>query len=123
MMPQETGVSPRVFRRNYCPGTRRASPATLRRGLRREGAAVDSARWRSRVFALPGVVRVVDLDRLRQLCGIGAEILRIDDAFVVDDERHDARATVLRRGCDEREATEHGVAHHVVERAAAAVRS
>src|SRR6185503_4226379 len=55
----------------------------------------------------PRVVWIVRRSRLRELLGLVAEVLLIDDALGTNDEGHDTARPVLRRVREEREAAGH----------------
>src|SRR5260370_35884233 len=67
----------------------------------------------------PGLLRIVAIHARDDLARIASEVLLVDDAVVVHDERRDPRASVLRRPCDESKSADHLAIDHVVHRAEA----
>ena len=63
----------------------------------------------------PTRIGVEAVDSASNLEGVRAEVLFIHDAILADHEGLDAGYAVLRRGGDEREATDHHPLHYIIE--------
>src|SRR4030095_5491496 len=69
---------------------------------------------RSLLHRCPGLVWIKFGHRLRDGCGLWSEIFLINNAVVVDDERHDSRGAVLRWISDDAETTDHFTPHEII---------
>ena len=64
---------------------------------------------------LPPLARVIDLHGCCSLGGVLPEVLLVDDAALVHDERHDSRRPVLCRVGHHGKAKDHPAVDHVIE--------
>src|SRR5262249_47292514 len=111
----------RKLARRKAPGPRPGPFLKLVVPWRGAGRSRPSPRLMSTL--LPRIVRVVGRHVGSALGGARTEVLLVDGAVVVDDERHHAGVAVFRRPRDEAEAADHLALHHVVLHAARRGRS